>query len=216
MTTAREEILGRIRASLSIAPVEVQPVVRDYDAELELPDAERIDLLVERLEDYRARVRRATTDTAAAEVAAALAETGARRVGVPAGLDPALLAGFDGEVQVDGPEIPAASLDRLDAIVTGAAVACATTGTIMLDGSPDQGRRALTLVPDVHVCVVRDEQVVVDMPAAIRRLVPERPITMIAGPSATSDIELQRVEGVHGPRTLIVIVVTDIPASDRG
>jgi L-lactate dehydrogenase complex protein LldG len=107
----------------------------------------------------------------------------------------------------DRQELHARDLDRYAAVVTAATVACAETGTIGLDASPDQGRRAITLIPDLHVCVVRADQVVASVPEMLSRLSADRPITFISGPSATSDIELDRVEGVHGPRTLCVVLV---------
>jgi L-lactate dehydrogenase complex protein LldG len=162
--------------------------------------------LVERVEEYRATV--VLTGDPGAAVAAALAEQGARRVGVPAGLPPALRS--PGVELVDDDGLSPRELDALDGAVTTCAAACAETGTIALDGGPGQGRRALSLVPDLHVCVVRSEQIVETVPELVAALEPSaregRPITLVSGPSATSDIELNRVEGVHGPRRLVVVV----------
>jgi L-lactate utilization protein LutC len=129
--------------------------------------------------------------------------TGAQRVVVPSalGIDVPLARVDDG--------LTAADLDATDAVVTAAAVGIAETGTVVLDHGPDQGRRILTLLPDLHVCVVRASQVVPDVPDALALLDPQRPQTWVSGPSATSDIELSRVEGVHGPRRLHVVLVAD-------
>ncbi len=167
-----------------------------------------LDLLAERLADYRAVVRRAEPADLGAEICAALRRRGARRIAVPPGLElPALPDGVE-PVAADG--LAPAALDALDGVVTGAAVAIAETGTIVLDGSPGQGSRGVTLVPDYHLCIVRAEQVVHLVPEAVARLAGRgtRPLTWISGPSATSDIELNRVEGVHGPRTLEVVIVS--------
>ncbi|GGZ21055.1 LutC/YkgG family protein [Streptomyces nitrosporeus] len=208
-TTARDTVLGRIRDALALAPAPGTPVPRGYRTGRTLPDDERLALLTDRLVDYKAQVHPCTRDRTAEAVAAVLAEHGARRVGVPAGLDGQWLTAYDGQVQQDSADIPAPALGDLDGVVTASAVTCAETGTIFLDGSPDQGRRALSLVPDLHVCVVDLSSVEVGVPEAVARLVPERPTTLISGPSATSDIELERVEGVHGPRTLAVVIRTD-------
>ncbi|MFJ8201414.1 lactate utilization protein C [Streptomyces sp. NPDC096152] len=207
--SARDVVLGRVRDALALAPKPPVTVERAYRTGRALPAAERLDLFVDRLVDYRAEVHTCVTADTAATVARVLRERGARTVGVPAGLDPAWLAGFDGTVHTDSPDVPAPRLDTLDGVVTASAVSCAETGTIFLDGSAAQGRRALSLVPDLHVCVVDLSTVEAGVPEALARLVPTRPTTLISGPSATSDIELERVEGVHGPRTLDVIIRTD-------
>ena len=130
---------------------------------------------------------------------------------VPAGLDSSWTASLSANVVTDGPstdeQLSVAELDGVDGVITSCAVAIAETGTLILDGSPGQGRRVITLIPDYHLCVVLRDQIVADVPQALTRLEATRPLTMISGPSATSDIELNRVEGVHGPRTLEVIIV---------
>jgi L-lactate dehydrogenase complex protein LldG len=184
-------------------------VPRGYRTSGDLGTAQLLDLLAERLRDYGCTVRRTTPDQLMTAVGEALGQRSARRVVVPPGLELASLpAGVD-IVADDG--LSPAALDAVDGIITGAAVAIAETGTIVLDGSPDQGRRALSLVPDYHLCVVQAEQVVGLVPEALARLAPGRPLTWISGPSATSDIELDRVQGVHGPRTLEVILVGPAP-----
>ena len=150
--------------------------------------------------------RVSTVDIAGA-VAGALRDRGARRIVVPAGFPDAWLAGADVEPLRDDPPLSYAALDAADGVVSGCAVAIALTGTIILDAGPAQGRRALTLLPDYHLCVVRTDQIVGSVPEALSRLDPTRPQTWISGPSATSDIELNRVEGVHGPRTLDILIL---------
>jgi L-lactate dehydrogenase complex protein LldG len=208
--TARDEVLARIRTALWDRPAPAE-VVRDYrtahDADGRGPDA-LLDLLAERLVDYQANVRRCSGDGIAAAVAAALRERGVRRIVVPDGLAAEWLGDVAGvEFVPDRPALTPARLDGLDGTITSCAVAIAETGTIVLDAGAGQGRRALTLVPDYHLVVVLGERVVPAVPAAIARLSPTRPLTWISGPSATSDIELQRIEGVHGPRTLEAILV---------
>jgi L-lactate dehydrogenase complex protein LldG len=177
--------------------------------------AELLDLLASRLIDYRAGVVRATAAELPEVIGAALHRRGVRRMVVPAGLSlpgvvnvPALAAIVPNIETVADHKHSAAQLDEIDGAVTAAAVAIAETGTIVLDAAaPDQGRRAISLVPDYHLCVVRAGQVVELVPEAVARLAGAATTTWISGPSATSDIELSRVEGVHGPRTLEVILV---------
>jgi L-lactate dehydrogenase complex protein LldG len=170
---------------------------------------DEVELLVDRLIDYKALVRRCSAAELSRTVAAAIAERGLRRLVVPPGLPPEWIDDLEVELLRDQPDAPLSvpDLDSVDGVITGCAVAAAETGTLVLDASPDQGRRAITLVPDYHLCVVALGAIVPDVPEMIARMTPTRPLTMISGPSATSDIELNRVEGVHGPRTLEVILV---------
>jgi L-lactate dehydrogenase complex protein LldG len=142
-----------------------------------------------------------------ATIASVLTERGASRLAMPSGIPDTWLTGIEIERVADDPPLTFGDLDGLDGVITGCAVAIAETGTIVLDAGPDQGRRVLSLLPDLHVCVVMAHQVVGSVPEALERLSPTRPQTWISGPSATSDIELQRVEGVHGPRVLDVVLV---------
>jgi hypothetical protein len=191
--SARDDILQRVREALDgVSPaVAVPPAPRAPDR------GDLVALFVERVEDYRAVVTRCSSADLAATVAEAL---GARTSVVPPGL------GLEVPHAVVDGGFTSDELDRIDAVVTRARVGIAETGTIVLDHQPDQGRRAISLVPDLHVCIVDATQVVADVPDAIALLDPARPLTWISGPSATSDIELSRVEGVHGPRTLVVVL----------
>jgi L-lactate dehydrogenase complex protein LldG len=197
---ARSEILDRIRTALADRPAP-PPVSRTYRRGLGLGD---LDLFVERVADYRATVYRAAGGGVAEAIGGALAARGITRVVVPDGFPEADLPPVD---LVREP-VDVATLDDVSAVITTCRVAVAETGTIVLDAGPGMGPRALTLVPDYHLVVVRAEQVRAIVPGAIAELDPTRPMTWISGPSATSDIELQRVEGVHGPRTLDVVLVS--------
>lgn len=206
--SAREAVLVRVRAALADVPAEVA-IPRAYERSLP-PTTDIAGLFVERVGDYRATVHRTIGGGLAGTVAAVLSERGASRIAVPAGIPEAWLAGSSIELVADQPPLSHVDLDGLDGVITGCAVAIAETGTIVLDGGAGQGRRALSLLPDLHVCVVLGSQVVGTVPEALERLDPTRPLTWISGPSATSDIELQRVEGVHGPRNLHVVLVEDV------
>lgn len=194
--SARDEILGRVRDALAGSDTSAIEVPRGYRTRP--PREGLLDLFVERVEDYRAHVTRCHADDVAATVAAILSADA--RVVLPEGL-PWDVPG------VTDTGLSATALDGYDAVVTAATVGIAETGTLVLTHGLGEGRRALSLVPDLHVCVVRADQVVADVPDAVRLLEPTAPQTWISGPSATSDIELDRVEGVHGPRTLHVVLV---------
>jgi L-lactate dehydrogenase complex protein LldG len=204
---ARAEILGRVRSALGPG-VAVPDVPRAYRGAGAAGGGDVVELFCERVADYRATVRRVAAAELPAAVAAACAERGARRLVTPSG-GPGALEGL--ELVADEPPLSARDLDELDGVLTGCALAIAETGTIVLDGGERSGRRAITLVPDYHVCVVEEERIVASVPDAVAALAEAaadgRPITLVSGPSATSDIELDRVEGVHGPRRLEVFVV---------
>ena len=204
MTDARAEILGRVRSALADRPA-VLDIPRAYHGPgTHAPDVEKF---CRRVADYKATVHRVSRDELAAVAAGVLERHGARRVAGT--LDVGI------ELVADDPPLGARELDALDGVITGCALGIAETGTIVLDGAQRSGRRALTLVPDLHLCVVDADQIVATVPDAVARLGEAaragRPITLVSGPSATSDIELDRVEGVHGPRRLEVLVVGPAP-----
>jgi L-lactate dehydrogenase complex protein LldG len=202
---AREEILRRVGAALADRP-QPGPVPRHYRRTGHSGDV--VELFADRAAQYKATVQRTTPAELPFAIARALAERGAHRLAVPPGLPSSWLS-ETGQVERHGddPPLSVAEVERLDGVVTGCAVAIAETGTIILDTGPGQGRRLLTLLPDYHLCVVHTDQIVATLPEALTRLDPGRPQTWISGPSATSDIELNRVEGVHGPRTLHILAV---------
>ena len=212
--SSRELILGRVRRALADVPDDdtgyEQAVDRGYlRVHGERDAAQTVDLLAENLTDYRALVHRTDVAGLPELVGRLLAARGARSVLVPWGLPAHWLPDGGPERVPDRATSTPYDLDRVDSVVTGCAVAVAETGTLVLDAGPGQGRRRITLVPDHHICVVRvPDQVVSSVPQALAQLSPTRPLTWISGPSATSDIELDRVEGVHGPRTLEVVLLS--------
>ena len=209
--SGRETVLGAVRTALADVPGSESPddvpVPRGRRADHAEPDV--LGLFTERAAEYRATVVRVPKAGAAAAVGRALARTGARSVVLPPGLPEDLVFQGPWSRLKDVPPLTANQLDAADAVITTIATAIAVTGTVTLDHGPGQGRRALTLLPDQHICVVRASQIAPDVPEALNRLDPYRPLTLVSGPSATSDIELDRVEGVHGPRVLDIVVVED-------
>jgi L-lactate dehydrogenase complex protein LldG len=214
VSDARSQILGRIRAALVDVPASERagdvPVAGEYRRTDERSRDELVMLFAQRASDYRADVQRVSAVALADTIAQACAEQALRSVAVPLGLPDAWLPGGVQRVRDEG--LSAVELDHVDAALTGCAAAIAETGTIVLDGGELSGRRALTLVPDHHICVVRAEQIhgqIAEALAAVAAAVTDQhaPITLVSGPSASSDIELERVEGVHGPRNLTVLIV---------
>ncbi|WP_229070709.1 LUD domain-containing protein [Actinoplanes sp. DH11] len=206
--TSRDAILRRIAAALADVPADESPddvpVPRDYRRSHTSPGGDLVALFTERVRDYRATVTHAGRAGLAATLAAVLTTRGVRNLALPDGFPSGLIPPGDWQWHREPLDVP--SLDALDGTLTLAAAGIAITGTLVLDAGPGQGRRALTLVPDYHLCVIRADQFAADVPDALARLDPSRPLTFISGPSATSDIELDRVEGVHGPRVLDVVI----------
>lgn len=204
---ARAEILASVRSAIADLPAGSGEVPRNYAFTLPMTDV--LGTFVQRVADYRAEVERVPADELAQRITAAVAGWGGGTVVVPPDLDAGWVEAIAAAADV-GSDVPPLTLDELDhsaGVVTSAALGIALTGTLVLDAGVGMGRRALSLVPDRHLCIIRAVDVVASVPEAIRRIDPTRPVTFISGPSATSDIELSRVEGVHGPRTLHVIVV---------
>jgi len=213
MSAARDEILRRIRSALRDVPAgerpEDVPVAREYRQAGAAPRDELIERFAERVAEYKAKVQTVSAAELPGAIAAACAARGVRRLVAPPDLPDAWVPGDVELLRDDG--LTNDQLDASDGVLTGCALGIAQTGTIVLDGGAAQGRRAITLLPDYHLCVVRADQIVDLVPEAIAQLQGAaragQPITFISGPSATSDIELNRVEGVHGPRTLAVLIV---------
>jgi L-lactate dehydrogenase complex protein LldG len=208
--SAREEILARIGTALGAGGA-VPDVPRAYHVAGSGPaagDPGVVATFCERAAEYRATVRRVAAADLEAAVLEACREHDVKRLAVPPGA-PHHLPGL--ELIVDDPPISARGLDHVDGVLTGCALAIAETGTIVLDGDAKSGRRAITLVPDFHVCLVEATTIHASVPDAMAALASAaaegRPLTLVSGPSATSDIELERVEGVHGPRTLVILVL---------
>lgn len=213
--SGRETILRQVREALADVPADESPddvaVPRDYRRSSELSREEVVDLFVENVEDYGATVHRVHHAQIGETVTQICHARGVRTMIAAPGFPEQVVTSAGVVLMRDSPPMSSASLDQADAVITTAAVGIAETGTIVLVNDTGMGRRALSLVPDVHVCVVRAAQVVATVPESIDALAVSRtrPITFISGGSATSDIELVRVEGVHGPRTLEVLVVSE-------
>jgi L-lactate dehydrogenase complex protein LldG len=215
MSAGREVMLQRIRSALGDVPAaelpDEVPVPRSYLTADLAPKAERISLFIDRVREYKANVRTVVPGDLPQAIAEACAARGVKRLVVPVDLPEGWAP--TGVTLLREPGLTIDVLEKSDGVLTAAALGIAQTGTIVLDSGPGQGRRVISLLPDYHLCIIRDDQVVGLVPEAVARLQtvsgdPARPLTFISGPSATSDIELNRVEGVHGPRTLEVLVVT--------
>jgi L-lactate dehydrogenase complex protein LldG len=217
VATAKETILWRIRRATRDVPQDERPedvpVERGYRREDDARRAEIVERFAESVAEYKATVHRVKEDELPGAIEEALERRGVRRLVVPPYLPREWIPeGVEALRDAARPRLTKEVLDESDGVLTGCALGIAQTGTIVLDSGRAQGRRALTLLPDYHLCVVREGQIVGLVPEAFANLedtvkAESRAVTFISGPSATSDIELNRVEGVHGPRTLEVLIV---------
>lgn len=203
--SSKEALLADVRRAIQGAR-DVDPP-RDYLRSLG-PEVDLVEMLVDRLEDYKAEVRRISRKELPNTIGKVLAQHAAASVIVPNALDAAWLTTITCPVLRDAGQLSHDDIEGVGATITASTVAIAQTGTIVLNGGPLQGRRVISLLPDLHVCVVAEADIVGSVPEAMSRLTPTSPMTWISGPSATSDIELERVEGVHGPRQLVVLLLS--------
>jgi L-lactate dehydrogenase complex protein LldG len=216
VASARETILWRIRHATRDVPESERPedvaVERGYRHEDEASREEIVERFAENVAEYEATVRRVSTGELPGAIEEILARRGVKRLVIPPFLPKEWVPeGIEALRDAARPRLTNEELDTSDGVLTGCALGIAQTGTIVLDAGRAQGRRALTLLPDYHLCVVREDQIVGLVPEAFVKLeatvkTEGRAVTFISGPSATSDIELDRVEGVHGPRTLEVLI----------
>lgn len=219
MSKSKKVILEQIRDALGKkSEIDSNPdkdsLPRDYNQKSSLDEKDRTQLFIERVNDYKAEVEKINENSISRNISEHCDKSGIKTLVVPSGLNENWLAEISPEIKLlnDDHPLTKEELNSSDAVLTSCFLGIAQTGTIILDAGPGQGRRALTLLPDFHICVINESQIVGIFPEAVRQLnetvkITGRPITMISGPSATSDIELNRVEGVHGPRKLFVFVV---------
>lgn len=209
MSTDKELILSRIRDARPAAPDITDDIPRSYQRdEPRAGAADVLDLFARRLDDVGARLRRCHSDEVAESVADLLGDIGAVELITPPGLPADWLPRSGFRWLTDEPALSTTQLNAADGVITAVRAASADTATVVLDGGAGQGRRALSLVPDYQLCIIRAEQVLAGLPATLAALEPQRPITFVTGPSATVDIELVRVSGVHGPRHLDVLLTS--------
>jgi L-lactate dehydrogenase complex protein LldG len=211
-SSARDAILNRIAAAIGPATARANPAAdweklsRDYIRADSLAGSAVIELFEHRIKDYGANIFHSAPDQVRQTIGEILTARAARQIVIPAGLPSDWLP--EGITFIEDLNLRYETLNKVDGVLTTATTAIAATGSIVLQHGPGQGRRAITLIPDYHLCIVRTDQVVETVPAAFAQLDSARPTTFISGPSATADIEMTRIKGVHGPRFMDVILAS--------